>query len=135
MRDLLTTIASIIVILFCLSLLIVNGEADLEQEEVVTNASQLASYQTEQLPGSRSTVFRKVQSVELENGVLMFTTIEKEGLKEHYFLIRDKNVVLVNNKSSSMPYNTIRFDSKANTLLVTIPTAFEVDLMESLTAK
>ncbi|QDT43127.1 hypothetical protein Pan241w_32250 [Gimesia alba] len=135
MRDLLTTVASIIVILFCLSLLMVSGEADLEQEEVVSNARQLASYRTEQLPVSRSTVFRKVQSVELENGVLMFTTIEKEGLKEHYFLIRDKNVVLVNNKTSSMPYNTIRFDSKANTLLVTIPTAFEIDMMESLTAK
>ena len=135
MRELLTTVASIMVILFCLSLLIVSGEAEQEKEEVSTNTNQLASYQTEQLPVNRSTVFRKVQSVELENGVLMFTTIEKEGLKEHYFLIRDKNVVLVNNKSSSMPYNTIRFDSKANTLLVTIPTTFEVNMMESLTAK
>ncbi|QDV51259.1 hypothetical protein Enr17x_33140 [Gimesia fumaroli] len=134
MRDLLTTTAAVIVILFCLALLLVSGETELEQEEVITNANQLARYQSGLTGISQSTVFRKVQSVTLKQGVLMFVTIEKEGLKEHYFSIRDKNVVLVNNKSSSMPYNTIRFDSKANTLLVTIPTAFEVDLMGSLTA-
>lgn len=134
MRDLLTTVASIIIILFCFSLLIVNGESFSEQGQRRTNSNSLAGYRAEELPVSRSTIFRKVQSAKLENGVLMFTTIEKEGLKEHYFLIRDKNVVLVNNKTSSMPYNTIRFDSKANTLLITIPTTFKIDMMESLTA-
>ncbi|WP_339734302.1 hypothetical protein [uncultured Gimesia sp.] len=134
MRDLLTTIASIIVILFCLSLLIVSGETQSKEEEVITNANQLGLNQGSLPRVSQSTIFKKVQTVKLKQGVLMFITIGKEGLKEHFLVLRDKNVVLVNSKSSSMPYNTIRFDYNANTLLVTIPSAFEIDMLESLTA-
>lgn len=134
MRDLLATIASIIVILFCLSLLFVSEETQSEQDEAVTNANQLPLNQSGFPQVSQSTIFKRVQSVELKQGVLMFITIGKEGLKEHFLVLRDKNVVLVNSKSSSMPYNTIRFDYNANTLLVTIPSAFEVDILGSLTA-
>lgn len=132
MRDLLTTISSMIVILFCLSVLLMSGETD--SEEPLDNTNQLASQQSNQPSTLRTTLFKKVQSVKLEHGVLMFVTFEKTGLKEHYFPIRDKNVVLVNSMTGDMPPNTIKFDYVASTLMVTIPKMFEIDLMESLTS-
>jgi len=132
MRDLLATISSMIVILICLSLLMMSGETD--SGESINNANLLASYQSKQPPAPRTTLFKKVQSVTLEQRVLVFITSEKTGLKEHYFLIHDKNVVLINSMTGDLPQDTIRFDYDCSTLLVTIPAVFNIDIMESLTS-
>lgn len=133
MRDILTTVSSIIVILFCLSLLFVSEEIETDQQykEEITN--QNASYQNSQPPDNKSIVFNRVQSVELEHGILKFATFENEKFKQHFFKIRDKNVIFTRETDSGMPLHSIKFvDSGCNTLLVTIPPSFEVDIMKDL---
>ena len=131
MRDLLTTTASMIVILFFLSMLLM-GEGDVEKRtETKSNKTPLDHEQDQ--PGQQAYTFHQVQSVELERDVLNFVTLEEEGLKEHYFLIRDKNVILVNHPAGKMAINTLRFEIDGNLMRITIPPAYEIDFMESLT--
>lgn len=134
MRDMLTTISSIIVILFCLSLLIVSGETgEADGREAKQIESRSVSSQSENTPVSKTTLYQKVQSVKFKNGVLIFVTLEQGGLKQHYFQIRDKNVVLCSNTNRDMPINSIKFtDDGSSTLQITIPPAFEVDLLEAM---
>ncbi len=134
MRDLLTTISSIIVILFCLSLLIVSGETgEADSQEAKQISTRSMSSKSEESPVPRTTLYQKVQSVKFKNGVLIFVTLDQGGLKEHYFQIRDKNVVLCSNSDRDMPINSIKFtDDGSSTLQVTIPPAFEVDLLEAM---
>ncbi len=95
MRDMLTTISSMILIVFCFSLLMVSEETESVPGESETAANQLPGYRSGQRPVNNFFLFKKVQSVRLKKGVLIFVTMENEGLKEHYFQIRNKNVVVV----------------------------------------
>ena len=135
MKDMLTTSSSIIIILFCCSLLFLSDEAVTFQNEAefITNRNA-KDYQKTTHPLAKTTLFNRVQSVRIQKGVLMFVTSDQEGLKEHYFLIHDKNVVLINSMTGDLPQDTIRFDYDCSTLLVTIPAVFNIDIMESLTS-
>lgn len=133
MKDLLTTASSIIIILFCVSLLFLSERNQFGDMELLTN--EHAESQTAKHPRAKTTLFSRVQSVKLKKGVLMFVTIGVDGLEEHFFLIRDKNVVLIKKNSGDMPGNSIKFDDDGhNTLLVTIPNTFDIDLMDAMTA-
>ncbi|MCA9016571.1 MAG: hypothetical protein KDA77_14660 [Planctomycetaceae bacterium] len=138
MREMLTTISSIIVILFCCSVLFLGeGARDYLPEP---EAEPISSHNAKELnkvphPLAKTTLFHRVQSVRLHKGVLMFVTADQEGLKEHFFLIRDKNVILVKKDAGDMPPNSIKFDDDGhNTLLVTIPNTFEIDVLRELTS-
>lgn len=133
MRDLLTTVASMIVILFFLSMLLM-GEERFEKR-TANPSSKTRLDQEQNKPAQQAHTFHKVQSVKLERDVLKFVTLEQEGLKEHYFLIRDKNVILVNHPAGKMSINTLRFEIEGNLMRITIPPAYEIDFMESLTLK
>lgn len=134
MKDLLTTASSIIIILFCISLFFLSegNRSDSGDRELLTNDH--AEYQSAKHPRAKTTLFSRVQSVKLKKGVLMFVTMGEDGLREHFFLIRDKNVVLVKKNAGDMPGNSIKFDDDGhNTLLVTIPNTFDIDLMDAMT--
>lgn len=136
MKDMLTTSSSIIIILFCCSLLFLSDEAVTFQNEAefITNRNA-KDYQKTTHPLAKTTLFNRVQSVRIQKGVLMFVTSDQEGLKEHYFLIRDKNVILIKEKAADMPHNSIKFeDDGYNTLRVTIPDRFNINLMEEMTS-
>lgn len=66
----------------------------------------------------------------------MFVTLEDEGeLREHYFQIRNKNVILCNEGDAGMPLNSIKFEEDSSqTIVVTIPQQYGVDFMEAMTA-
>ncbi|MDF1745584.1 MAG: hypothetical protein P1V19_17930 [Gimesia sp.] len=135
MKDLLTTVASIIIILFCFSLLFL---CEREGAHPV-KAAQLTNPNTEVLKGQappvKSTLFTRVQSAKVKKGVLMFVTIDHEKLQEHYFLIRDKNVILLKSSRSDMPSKSIKFEDAGNgTMRVTISDTIDIDLMKELTA-
>ncbi|WP_417385808.1 hypothetical protein [Gimesia sp.] len=133
MKDLLTTASSIIIILFCVSLLLFSEGHQSTSGDLEVLASN-AETQAGKHPHARTTMFTRVQSVKLKKGVLMFVTMCDDGLKEHYFLIRDKNVVLIKKNAGDMPGNAIKFDDDGyNTLLVTIPNTFDIDLMDAMT--
>ncbi|QDU51679.1 hypothetical protein [Gimesia panareensis] len=137
MKDMLTTTSSLIVILFCLSILFLsdNRYSDSEVVQELPNRHNALSADTKH-PRASTTMFRRVQSVRVKKGVLIFVTSCEEGLKEHYFLIRDKHVILVKSSTGEMPHNTLKFDDDGhNTLLVTIPHTFDVDLMKEMTAQ
>ncbi|WP_145230395.1 hypothetical protein [Gimesia algae] len=132
MKDLLTTASSIIIILFCISLFFLSEGNQAGDRELLTNDH--AEFQSAKHPRAKTTLFSRVQSVKLKKGVLMFVTICEDGLKEHFFLIRDKNVVLIKKNAGDMPGNSIKFDDDGhNTLLVTIPNTFDIDLMDAMT--
>ncbi len=136
MRDLLTTMSSMIIILFCLSLLFVGGENETDADQKVNRIHQNAG----DLRGSQSVndslVFHRVQSVKLEEGILRFVTFKDEKIKEHYFPIGDKNVVFSRESDSDMPLHSIKFvDRGRNTLVLTIPPSLEIDMMELLLSK
>lgn len=136
MKDMLTTTSSIIIILFCCSLLFLSDDAATSQEEpgMLTNRNA-SEYRKTPHPLAKTTLFKRVQSVRMQKGVLMFVTSDQEGLKEHYFLIRDKNVILIKEKAVDMPHNSIKFeDDGYNTLRVTIPDRFKINLMEEMTS-
>lgn len=139
MKDMLTTTSSLIVILFCLSVLFLTDEAP---APTVTDAvmeppnPHNALNASTKHPLAKTTYFYRVQSVRYRKGVLIFVTSDQEGLKEHFFLIRNKNVILVRASSTSMPRKSLKFeDDGHNTLLVTIPKTFDVDLMQEMTAQ
>lgn len=133
MKDMLTTTASIVIILFCFSLLFLVEDPGASREDPALISHRIASHQSGTHPFAKTTLFQKVQSVRLEKGVLMFVTSSEEGLAEHFFLIRDKNVILIKKKDSEMPLNSIKFeDDGHNTLLVTIPNSFDIDLLKEM---
>lgn len=133
MRDMLTTISSMIVILFCLSLFFVGGEVESGLEQKEDRTDQYVRNQSGRQSVNDSLIFKRVQSVKLEQGVLKFVTLENEKLKEHYFQINGKNVIFTRDAESDMPLHSIKFSDKgSDTLLVTIPPSLEIDIMESL---
>lgn len=135
MKDMLTTTSSIIVILFCLTALFLSDEAEpaLNHPGMITKPE--SSMNSTKYPLAKTTYFHHVLSVSVQKGVLQFVTQGKTGRMEHFFLIRDKNVILIKKSAVDMPKDSIKFDDDGhNTLLVTIPTTFEIDLMHDLTA-
>tara|TARA_R110002111_G_scaffold247140_5_gene310241 strand:+ start:53606 stop:54019 length:414 start_codon:yes stop_codon:yes gene_type:complete len=135
LKDLLTTTSSTLIILFCFSLFFLGEEPGSDREGPALISHHIKNHKSGTHPLAKTTLFQKVQSVRLKKGVLMFVTSDEEGLKEHFFLIRDKNVVLIKKKASDMPLNSIKFeDDGHNTLLVTIPNSFEIDLLEEMTS-
>jgi len=135
LKDLLTTASSVIIILFCLSLFFLGEGTGTNPENPDLITTQSAKYRSGIHPLAKTTLFKRVQSVRLKKGVLMFVTANEEGLQEHFFLIRDKNVVLIKKKATDMPQNSIKFeDDGHNTLLVTIPSSFDIDLLEAMTS-
>jgi len=83
-------------------------------------------------PPVKSTFFIRVQSVKVQNGVLMFTNLDQGKLKEHYFLIRDKNVILTKESKSNMPPHSIKFEDEHSTMRVTISASLGIDLLEEM---
>lgn len=135
MKDMLTTFSSVIIILFCFSLFYLGDEVETNQETSAAAKDQTASFQHGQHPLAKTTVFTRVQSVKLKKGILMFVTADPDGLKEHFFLIRDKNVILAKKPAIGMPRNSIKFDDDGhNTLLVTIPDSFDIDLLTAMSS-
>lgn len=138
MKDMLTTTSSIIVILFCVSVLFLvdNEEGYLqEQESEMISARNGEKFLKARHPLAKTTLFHRVQSVRVQQGVLKFVTADQDRLKEHYFLMRDKNVILIKEDAYDMPHNSIKFyDDGHNTLKVTIPNTFEIDLMQELSS-
>tara|TARA_R110000850_G_scaffold121676_2_gene239571 strand:+ start:20743 stop:21195 length:453 start_codon:yes stop_codon:yes gene_type:complete len=133
-KDLLTTASSIIIILFCVSLFFLSEGNRSESGGPALLNKDSAEIQAGKHPRAKTTLFSRVQSVKLKKGVLMFVSIGEDGLREHFFLIRDKNVVLVKKNAGDMPGNSIKFDDDGyNTLLVTIPNTFDIDLMDAMT--
>lgn len=137
MKDMLTTTSSLIVILFCLSVLFLSDETHPDADGVVELPSRNNALDAStKHPLAKTTYFNRVQSVRFKKGVLIFVTSGSEGLEEHFFLIRDKNVILVKASSGNMPVNSIKFDDDGhNTLVVTIPNTFDVDLLKEMTAQ
>ncbi|MEQ8855910.1 hypothetical protein [Gimesia sp.] len=137
MKDMLTTTSSLIVILFCLSVLFLSEDPPDATPGVVELPTRHNALNAEtKHPLAKTTFFHRVQSVRFKKGVLNFVTVGEEGLEDHFFLIRDKNVILVKAAGGNMPRNSLKFeDDGHNTLLVTIPNTFDVDLMKELTAQ
>ena len=135
MKDLLTTVASAIVIVFCVSVLFLSEEADpIEEEAEMLTHKNAAELNQPPFPLAKTTLYHRVQSVRVVKGVLHFVTADKEGLKDHYFLLRDKNVILVQEDAVHIPHNAIQFeDDGYHTIKVTIPTTFGLNLMHDLT--
>ncbi|WP_339726821.1 hypothetical protein [uncultured Gimesia sp.] len=136
MKDLLTTTSSVIVILFCISILFLvdNEETALQEQDLeMISAHNGKEFLKAPHPLAKTTLFHRVQSVRLKEGVLIFVTADQDGLKEHFFVIRDKNVILVKKDAGDMPPNSIKFASDGHgTLMVTIPNTFELDPMQDL---
>ncbi len=133
MKDLLTTAASIIVILFCISLLFLSEGEESYSEESAPTTNQNAVVQSGFAPAAQTTLFTRVQSVKVRHGVLMFAAIEEGNVKEYYFLLRDKNVILIKESNSEMPVNSILFKKEEDgTMRVIIPDTLDIDLMQEL---
>lgn len=136
MKDLLTTTSSVIVILFCCSVLFLEDDAEkgLQEQDVdMITARNGEEFLKAPHLLAKTTLFHRVQSVRLENGVLMFVTLEQERAKEHYFVVRDKNVILVKQDVGDMPSNSIKFyDDGRSRIEVTIPNTFEFDPLREL---
>ncbi len=131
MKDLLTNIAAIIVILFCFSLLLADEIPGTDTEKRVTSAE----FQGREKPEATTTLFNKVQSVKVQKGVLIFETLEQGQLQEHFFMMRDKNVFLIRKVISEIPNDMIKFEDYGHsTMLVTIPATFDIDLYEEMSA-
>jgi hypothetical protein len=136
MKDLLTTTSSIIVILFCCCVLFLGDDADQhlsEPDPEMITARNHKKFLKARHPLAKTTLFRRVQSVRLKDGVLMFVTADQNGLKEHFFIIRDKNVILVKKDADDMPPDSIKFDADGHGgIQVTIPNTFELDPLQDL---
>ena len=133
MKDLLTTAASLIIILFCFSLLFQSEGMENVPEEAAQLAMHNSEIQSGFSPPVKSTLFNRVQSVKVRKGVLMFANLEQGKLKEHYFLIRDKNVILTKEPDGNMPHHTIKFeDDGKSAMRVTISTSLDIDLLEEM---
>ncbi|MCH9655614.1 MAG: hypothetical protein K0U86_06580 [Planctomycetes bacterium] len=135
MRDLLITTLSILIILFCISLLVVSGESESNTNEMLDDAKTVPGAQRDTLMTPKTILFTKIQSVKIRKGILIFVTFENLKLKSHYFQIRDKNVIIVRNNDSDMPLYSIKFtDNGCNTLVVTISDTLDIDLLEEMSA-
>ncbi|MCH9653914.1 MAG: hypothetical protein K0U86_13110 [Planctomycetes bacterium] len=133
MKDLLTSTSSIIVILFCFSLLLLDEVPETVSVEPTHMTDHSAGFKSGMYPKARTTLFSRIQSVKVRNGVLMFVSLEPDGLQEHYFLIRDKNVILIKKTNSVMPADSIKFeDDGRSTMLVTISASLDIDLLEEM---
>lgn len=133
MKDLLTTAASVIVILFCISILFLSEGEESYSEESAPTIKPNTVVQSGYAPPAQTTLFTRVQSVKVRQGVLMFAAIEEGNLKEYYFLLRDKNVILIKESNSEMPVNSILFKKEDNgAMRVIIPDTFNIDLMQEL---
>lgn len=131
MKDLLTNTAAVIVILFCFSLLLVDDVPGNSAGKAVPSVESRSREKSE----ATTTLFNKVQSVKVQKGVLMFETLEEDQLQEHFFLLRDKNVILIKKVLSEIPVDIIKFEDYGHaTMLVTIPATFDIDLYEDLSA-
>lgn len=129
MKDLLTNIAAIIVILFCFSLLLADEVPGTDRENMVA----IAESQRREKPEATTTLFNKVQSVKMQKGVLIFETLEQGQLQEHFFMMRDKNVFLIRKVIGEIPSDMIKFEDYGHTtVLVTIPATFDIDLYEEM---
>ncbi len=135
MRNLLSNISSLIVILFCVSILIVSEDSGPDTNEMIDDTKNIPGAQSERSMTPRTMIFKRVQSVKISKGVLIFTTFENKKFKSHYFKIRDKNVIFVRDEDSDMPVYSIKFtDSGCNALVVTIPNSLKIDLLEQMKA-
>ena len=136
MKDLLTTTSSVIVVLFCCSVLFLEedrGTSSQEQEFDSITSRNGEEFLKAPHPLAKTTLFHRVQSVRLENGILKFVTLDQDRIKEHYFVVRDKNVILVKQEAGDIPYNAIKFyDDGYHRIEVTIPNTFELDPMQDL---
>ena len=136
MREFVTTISSLIIIVCCFCSFLPSEESDVDQSRQDQFSGASGKFIQDDKPVSRSKLFKKVQAVKMKQGVLMFVTLEEEGgLREHYFQIRDRNVILCNLGDAKMPLDSIKFEEDgANTIIVTIPPMYDVDLLEALTS-
>ncbi|QDT91777.1 hypothetical protein [Gimesia algae] len=136
MREMITTISSLIIIACCFCSFLASEEPDAGQNISGQISDLKVNSPQNEKPFSSSKLFKKVQAVELKDGVLVFVTIQEEGgLREHYFQVRNKNVILCNRGDVNMPLNSIKFeDDGSNTIIITIPPRYEVDLMEAMTS-
>ncbi|WP_291171998.1 hypothetical protein [Gimesia sp.] len=136
MREFITTISSLIIIACCFCSFLPSEEPEANHSRQDQNTGLNGNPVQSEKPVSRSRLFKKVQAVSVENGVLMFVTIADEGgLREHYFQIRNKNVILCNEGDAGMPLNSIKFEEDSSqTIVVTIPQKYGVDFMEAMTA-
>ncbi|WP_417382870.1 hypothetical protein [Gimesia sp.] len=129
MRDFLSTISSIFVILFSLSLLFLTDEPDVE------SGAQKKTFAThlKHPPANKTMIFNKVQGVKVRDGVLVFVTLEEGGLKDYYFSLRGKNVILCQSPNSQMPLKSIEFEeSSLNGLRITLSAGLDINLQETL---
>lgn len=135
MRECITTISSLIIIACCFCSLLSSEELDVIQSSQSQNSDFDGQVSQCEKPVSRSKLFKRVLAVNVKNEVLMFVTLEEEGgLREHYFQLRNRNVILCNQGDMKMPLDSIKFaEDGANTIIVSIPPGHEVDLMEALT--
>lgn len=132
MKELLTTISSLLVILFSLSVLFL---AEDESETIPEAPSEQMASLSHRPPQKKTVIFNRVQGVKVKNGILIFITLEKEGLKDHYFSLRGKNVFLSQASTAVMPINSIQFEEEGeNSLRITFSPNLDIDLMEELTA-
>lgn len=131
MKELLTTVSSLLVILFSLSVLFLAEESETLPDAPSEQITSLSN----RPPQKKTMIFHRVQGVKVKNGILIFITLEKEGLKDHYFSLRGKNVFLSQSPTSVMPINSIQFEEEGeNSLRITFSPNLEIDLMEELTA-
>lgn len=136
MREFITTISSLIIIACCFCSFLPSEEPDASDSRRDQNSDLNGKAIQSERPVSRSRLFKKVQAASVKNGVLMFVTIADEGgLREHYFQIRNKNVILCNEGDAGMPLSSIKFEEDSSqTIVVTIPQQYGVDFMEAMTA-
>jgi hypothetical protein len=131
MRDTLTTVSSLLVILFGLSVLFLAEDTTAEREGKSVPISDLANSP----PPPETVLFDRVQGARIKNGVLVFVTREQAGLKDHYFPLRGKNIFFCQTPSSQLPVNSIQFAAEGiNSLRITFSPSLKIDLQEQLTA-
>ncbi|QDT88582.1 hypothetical protein [Gimesia algae] len=129
MKDYLSTISSIFVILFSLSVLFLADGPDVQSGE----QKQTLTAPLNQIPQKKTMLFNKIQGVRVRDGVLIFVTLGRDGLKDHYYSLRGKHVILCKSPSSQMPFKSIEFqESSLNSLQITLSADLDIDLKESL---
>lgn len=135
MKDFLTTLSSIVVILFGLSVLFLTDKTDAEpvkQSQTVKQTEAIPEL-SNTAPQKRKMIFLKVQGVNVKNGVLHFVTLESYGLKDHFISLRGKNVILSQSPTSQLPVQSIQFEENGpHSLRISISTTLDFNLQEKL---
>ncbi|WP_417395382.1 hypothetical protein [Gimesia chilikensis] len=132
MKEILTTIASLVVIMFCLAILVLPNDSEIEAKPAAQTVPS-GSVQAGQ-PVKGTLLFKQVQAVKVRNEVLIFVTLDREGLKDYYIPLRGKNVILSQSPNSLLPVNSIKLEENGmNSLCVTLSPTLEIDLMKELT--